>query len=605
MPGTLSLFSFSACVLLSVAAWAPGGAEPLRPDELLLVYKAGDPSSRKLAEYYASRRSVPANRLCALSIKSNKDQISSADFERLIRKPIRDYLEQKRLRKRVRCLVTFYGVPIRVGKQPTTPEQTLLLENWRKQFISALGELERAVQELDAMGADTRPATSPGMPTEKDYHPLVKRYAAARVKAFERISKVSDADMAKALKQGLFEIIKKVEGVARLVTNLEPTAAEGESAMAEQLERLREATRKADARIKDLLERSPEDRVEAHVLAREFHGLLGLLTVLRSGIDDVRQDETQAAVDSELMLLWWDDYRKYRWVVNTLNWRHRTNAATRQQLPLAYWDLPVLMVSRVDAPTPEIARRMIDHAIQAERKGLTGTVYVDARGLKRSAGHGSYDQSLRDLAHMLWDHSDLRVRLDNRPSLFGPDRCPDTMLYCGWYSPRKYVQAFTFVPGAVGYHIASFEAVSLRIPGQQGWCARMLEDGITATIGPVAEPYVQSVPPPHDFFGLLLTGRFTLAECFAYTVTFNSWMQMLLGDPLYRPFAKRPILSVEQVFRPDQIPAEFEVCWGQDTSSAGPVLGAWRMVDGPPAPDRQGSGGGGQGGLGCRAWAIP
>jgi uncharacterized protein (TIGR03790 family) len=131
------------------------------------------------------------------------------------------------------------------------------------------------------------------------------------------------------------------------------------------------------------------------------------------------------------------------------------------------------------------------------------------------------------------------------------------MLYCGWYSLRQYVDAFDFVPGAVGFHAASFEAVSLKREGEQGWCKRMLEDGAAATFGAVAEPFLHSFPKPRDFFGLLLTGRFTLAECFTYTNKYNSWMIMLLGDPLYRPFARRPYLRLEQVYPPGDIPAVF------------------------------------------------
>ena len=75
---------------------------------------------------------------------------------------------------------------------------------------------------------------------------------------------------------------------------------------------------------------------------------------------------------------------------------------------------------------------------------------------------------------------------------------------------------------------------------------------------PVAEPYLQSFPLPADFFGLLLTGRFTLAECYAYTANFNSWMMMLLGDPLYRPFAGRAHLAIEDIYEPGAIPTEFK-----------------------------------------------
>lgn len=61
----------------------------------------------------------------------------------------------------------------------------------------------------------------------------------------------------------------------------------------------------------------------------------------------------------------------------------------------------------------------------------------------------------------------------------------------------------------------------------------MLRDGITATMGPVGEPYVTAFPPPDEFFTLLMTGRYTLVECFYMTKKYNSWRMVLVGDPLY------------------------------------------------------------------------
>jgi hypothetical protein len=65
----------------------------------------------------------------------------------------------------------------------------------------------------------------------------------------------------------------------------------------------------------------------------------------------------------------------------------------------------------------------------------------------------------------------------------------------------------------------------------------MLEKGIAATIGPVGEPYVQAFPVPEVFFGLLLEGKATLAECYASSSPFLSWRMVLIGDPLYKPFS--------------------------------------------------------------------
>jgi len=109
------------------------------------------------------------------------------------------------------------------------------------------------------------------------------------------------------------------------------------------------------------------------------------------------------------------------------------------------------------------------------------------------------------------------------------------------------VDCCRFVRGAVAYHIASAEAVSLRDPKSKYWCKCLLEEGVAATVGPVAEPYTIGFPKPAEFFGLLVTGEYTLVECYAKTSLLTSWMTVLIGDPLYRPFAKQPRLKAEQV----------------------------------------------------------
>jgi uncharacterized protein (TIGR03790 family) len=102
---------------------------------------------------------------------------------------------------------------------------------------------------------------------------------------------------------------------------------------------------------------------------------------------------------------------------------------------------------------------------------------------------------------------------------------------------KKYVDAFDFVDGAIGYHISSLEAVDLRNPNSSQWCPAMLKDGITATLGAVAEPYLHSFPEPKAFFIELFNGR-CLVEAYYRTKPFNSWQFVLIGDPLYRPFRK-------------------------------------------------------------------
>src|SRR4029077_17075437 len=130
----------------------------------------------------------------------------------------------------------------------------------------------------------------------------------------------------------------------------------------------------------------------------------------------------------------------------------------------------------------------------------------------------------------------LDVVLNTGPELFKPGECKYAALYCGWERLGKSVAPFDWVPGAIGYHMASSEMTTLRDANSQVWCKKMLEDGVAATIGPVYEPYLGAFPRPEEFFALLVQGDLTLAECYWRTTPFTSWNMALVGDPLYRPF---------------------------------------------------------------------
>src|SRR5262249_10511931 len=144
---------------------------------------------------------------------------------------------------------------------------------------------------------------------------------------------------------------------------------------------------------------------------------------------------------------------------------------------------PVLLTARLDGPTPDIAKRLVDDAVEAERTGLSGKVYVDARGLppynpaadKYGTGYNPYDQAFREMAELLIKDAKMDVRLDNLEGLFLPGYCRDCALYCGWYALSNYTACCRFVKGAVAWHLASLEAVSLRNPGKQ-WAGNLLRD---------------------------------------------------------------------------------------------------------------------------------
>ena len=416
-------------LLLLLVCWlsAPPGLAA-EPADVIVIFNTNVPASREVATHYQKKRAIPEGNLIGLPLP-DREEISRADYDRLLAGPLRERLQDRF--PRIRILLTVYGVPLRIGNQsPTAAEQA---------------KLAALKPELDA----------------------------------------------------------------------------------------------ARKTLKELESATPKDS--------------GKIAVAKAAVDRLTQTqrklshaESKAADDSELMLLAWPAYPLDRWVLNPLYFQ--VPEEVRRGKP------PVFMTARLDGPSPAIAKRLVDDAIAVEAKGLRGKVYIDARGIKFDAknsrdggtGYGGYDESFRELAALL-KSGGMDVTLEDTNTLFAADSCPDAALYTGWYSHAKFIASNQFVPGAVAWHLASSEATTLRNEKSNVWCPNLLKAGVAATIGPVAEPYTVGFPKPAEFFAYLATGKYPLVECYARTVLFASWMGVLVGDPLYNPFAKNPVLKPEQI----------------------------------------------------------
>ena len=203
------------------------------------------------------------------------------------------------------------------------------------------------------------------------------------------------------------------------------------------------------------------------------------------------------------------------------------------------FDNPVLLlVCRLDAPKAETVRRMIVDSIATEKRGLWGRAYVDGAH-ETAAGYAIGDQWLAEIPVQLHIVG-VPVVYDNSPAVF-PDGYPmtDCALYYGWRTEKAagpFAQPeFRFSPGAIAVHIHSFSAMTLRDPNAN-WVGPLLSRGAAASIGNVYEPYLQFTAHLNIFNDRLLHG-FTFAESAYSSIAVLSWMSVMVGDPLYRPYA--------------------------------------------------------------------
>lgn len=202
---------------------------------------------------------------------------------------------------------------------------------------------------------------------------------------------------------------------------------------------------------------------------------------------------------------------------------------------------PMFLVGRIDGPDTATAKRLIDDALAVEKTGLYGKACVDL-ARKTNEGYKLGEDWLVNAARML-ELRGVPVIMDTwAPTL--PLNYPlrDCAIYLGWYADHAdgpfLNPAFRFRRGAVACHIHSFSATTIK-SDRQNWCGPLLARGACAVLGNVFEPYLPLTASLDTFTDRLLSG-YTLAEAAWISTRALSWMSVVIGDPLYRPFGTDP-----------------------------------------------------------------
>jgi uncharacterized protein (TIGR03790 family) len=258
---------------------------------------------------------------------------------------------------------------------------------------------------------------------------------------------------------------------------------------------------------------------------------------------EMRRNE--AAVDSELALLP---------LINEkvpLNGPIRNNLYATTNESQLHPTHGVLLVTRIDGPTPEIARALVDKALQGEADGLWGRAYFDLRNTTDPAYKMGDDwiRNASEVCRLLG----FETIVDENPGTF-PAAFPMSQIaiYIGWYD-ANVSGPFTrpnveFMPGAFAYHLYSYSARPFRST-TQSWVGPLLAKGATITMGCVEEPYLTGTPDVTVFVARLLYNGMSFGEAAYACQSVLSWQTTVIGDPLYRPFGKNPDVLKDELLR--------------------------------------------------------
>jgi len=118
--GTVILLALICC----------GSASALEPDEILIIANKDSTESGQIALYYCSKRGVPDENILSLPLGAKlNDTISRGGYEKQLAEPIRKRLLAPEFLGTIRCLLTTYGVPIKVsGRRPLKNQESKLSE---------------------------------------------------------------------------------------------------------------------------------------------------------------------------------------------------------------------------------------------------------------------------------------------------------------------------------------------------------------------------------------------------------------------------------------------------------------------------------------------
>lgn len=198
----------------------------------------------------------------------------------------------------------------------------------------------------------------------------------------------------------------------------------------------------------------------------------------------------------------------------------------------------LLLTGRLDGPDDATVRRMIDDALAAEENGLLGRAVID---LAQKNGAYQEGEDWLKRAADTFKQAGIPVFIDRSAEvLIDAWPLPDTVLYFGWYTDHIFgalaSTAFRFKQGAIACHLHSFSASIIRAH-DKAWAGPLLSKGAAVTFGNVFEPYL-SLTTHFDVLNKRLLEGYTVGEAAWNATPALSWMNVVLGDPLYRPFGK-------------------------------------------------------------------
>ena len=225
------------------------------------------------------------------------------------------------------------------------------------------------------------------------------------------------------------------------------------------------------------------------------------------------------------------------------------------------------LVTRLDAYTVDEAKALTTYSLLAERMPPTGPILLDTcpafgygdpaaqpvSAITQTGDAATAAQSINELAYKEYNADmvsaaqklqamGLPVVLDKTDTFVGGKG--DLMGYCSWGSNDAHFDAKAYsllrlAPGGLCETAVSTSGRTfLPTTGGQSLIADLIQGRATGAKGYCDEPLLQAIASPTILFDRYTNG-WTLAESYYAASRFVGWEDIVIGDPLCRPYPRR------------------------------------------------------------------
>lgn len=199
----------------------------------------------------------------------------------------------------------------------------------------------------------------------------------------------------------------------------------------------------------------------------------------------------------------------------------------------------IYLVTRLEGYSVAHSKRLVDLSLSAQRE--EGPFFFDAAENRKSEGYIEMQQTLYR-ANALLQSKGFQSTIDETKEFVAPS----TPLagYASWgsndggFTSIAY-RKLQFKPGALAETFVSTSARTFTPTDEgQSLIGDLIRQGVTGVKGYVSEPYTFALAKPDILFDRYTEG-FNLAESFYMASLVVKWKDIVIGDPLCRPYRKK------------------------------------------------------------------